>query len=379
MSIPHTAPKAKILIIGPIPPPYHGVSLSTQLILTAPGLNPFHLIHLNTTDQRSIINIGKFELGNIALAGQHAAQFLWLLRQHRPHLVYLPISQGTPGYLRDALFMLPAIWLKIPVVVHLRGSELLPFYQQAPRFVQSLIRYTLGRVASAIVLGERLRTAFGTLVPPSRIAVIPNGTPDFVPQNPPIRKQPNKIQGLYLSNLRARKGVFVALQAAVIALQTFPALEFVFAGEIEEEPTPSQIEALLQDCPVRHRLHLVGTVTGYDKEQLLLASDFLVFPPLEPEGHPRVILEAMAASLPIITTDQGAIAETVLDQQTGFIVPSNDVQSLVEKIRLLTERPLLRQQMGQAARERFLTHYTAEAANQKLGLLFQSILDTTPP
>ncbi|CAD7778191.1 Glycosyl transferases group 1 [Candidatus Methanoperedenaceae archaeon GB50] len=55
----------------------------------------------------------------------------------------------------------------------------------------------------------------------------------------------------------------------------------------------------------------MGVVTGKKKIKLLLSSDVFCFFLLIMKGHPFVILEAMAAGLPIITTDVGAIKETV--------------------------------------------------------------------
>jgi len=59
-------------------------------------------------------------------------------------------------------------------------------------------------------------------------------------------------------------------------------------------------------------VHVVGPVVGTQKFELLSSSDIFVFPTYyPPEGHPWVIVEALAAGLPIISTDQGAITESV--------------------------------------------------------------------
>jgi glycosyltransferase involved in cell wall biosynthesis len=166
----------------------------------------------------------------------------------------------------------------------------------------------------------------------------------------------------------------VALEAAITALHRFRELEFVFAGAWEAEVDRAQALAQLRDCEVANRIHFVGTVVAEEKHRLLLASDFLVFPPTKPEGHPRVLLEAMAAGLPVITTDQGAIVETVAEGKTGFIVEPGNAAAIVDRITFLIEHPDARRCMGQAARERFLAHYTAEASNARLAALFAEVL-----
>ncbi|GAB4580729.1 MAG: hypothetical protein Fur0022_34710 [Anaerolineales bacterium] len=369
--------KPKILLIGPTPPPYHGVAVSTQLILSSPALQAFQIIHLDTADRRSIENIGEFELGNILIGLYHALQFWFILLRHRPRLIYLPISQGTGGYLRDLAFLIPARWFNLRTVAHLRGSEFDQFYRTSHPLMQTLIRYSLAKVRRVIVLGENLRSLFDGLVPPERIAVIPNGTEDFTTtQQKPSETPSSTIRGIFLANLKPRKGFFTTFDAVLKALQHYPELKFSFVGDWGSQEIRTQTLSKLQNQNTNNRrLEFLGVVTGDQKNRLLMESDFFVFPPIEPEGHPRVILEAMAAGLPMITTPQGAIVETVLDNQTGFLVEPGQVDAIYEKIAYWIEHPDVMRKMGQAARERFLQHYTAERSNQRLAALFIQVLE----
>ncbi len=95
------------------------------------------------------------------------------------------------------------------------------------------------------------------------------------------------------------------------------------------------------------------------------ASVFL-FPPTEPEGHPRVVLEAMSHGLPVVTTDQGAIRETVVDGESGFVLDRAEPEELAERILELLRDPERREQMAVAARERWLQHFSQERADEVL-------------
>ena len=95
----------KIIIIGPTPPPYFGVSTATRIILDNMNTR-FKLFHLDTSDRRESLNFGIIDLYNIYLAIKHLIQLFFLHLRYRPHLTYIPISQGAPGYLRDAFFIL---------------------------------------------------------------------------------------------------------------------------------------------------------------------------------------------------------------------------------------------------------------------------------
>ena len=67
-------------IIGPTPPPYHGMSIFPRQILASPALRAaYELVHLDTADRRSSDNMGRFELTNIVLGVSHAARLALLL------------------------------------------------------------------------------------------------------------------------------------------------------------------------------------------------------------------------------------------------------------------------------------------------------------
>ena len=69
----------------------------------------------------------------------------------------------------------------------------------------------------------------------------------------------------------------------------------------------------------------LGPVSGQPKTDLLLDADIFVLPTYYPrEGQPWVLIEAMAAGLPIVTTDQAAIRETVDYGVNGFLVDKRD-------------------------------------------------------
>jgi len=107
----------------------------------------------------------------------------------------------------------------------------------------------------------------------------------------------------------------------------------------------------------------------------LADSDIFVFPPSAPEGHPWVIVEAMAAGLPVISTDQGAISESVLDGENGFIVDPDSPEQIAEKIALLVKNEKLRKEMGRRSREVYENNLTEEKMVSGLSESIRTIID----
>lgn len=352
--------KPRLIVIGPLPPPYHGVTVSTELVLANKLLREqFAVEHLDTSDHRSGRNVGRWDVTNVRL-GLGSVVLLTRRLGGRSGLVYLPLSQNTPAFLRDSLFIQVAAARGWKVAGHLRGSDFRAFYESRPALLQCAMRHTLRRLDSVGVMGSSLRWVFEGLVADHRIAVVPNGTPE-----PGLNGTPRDGKTvLFLSNLRRRKGVVEALEAALLVLRERPSARFVFVGDWEDAELERTLRARAGTCA--GAVEFLPATTGVDKARLLATASILLFPPLEPEGHPRVVLEGLAAGLPVVTTNRGAIAETVADGKSGFVLPSAAPEELARRILLLLSDTSVRQSMGEAARETYLARFTQERADRRL-------------
>jgi glycosyltransferase involved in cell wall biosynthesis len=352
--------RPRLIVVGPLPPPFHGVTVSTSLVLANQLLKErFDVAHLDTSDHRSRRNVGRWDFTNVALGLANLVRLAGLLRG-RAGVVYLPISQSSGAFLRDSLFVQLATLRGWRVAIHLRGSEILRFYRAQPRPYRWWMRRTLARVTSAAVVGESLRDVFGRLVPSSRIAVVANGTPPIGS----ARIERRGKQVLFLSSLRRRKGVGEAVAAALAVAERVPEAHFVFAGPWEDDTVERAIRE--KAAPLDGRIEFRQAVFGREKEDLLVASDVLLFPPREPEGHPRVVLEAISAGVPVVCTDRGAIAETIEDGVSGFVLSDPDPEELADRITRLLEDEDLHQSMSRAAFARYEERFTQEAADCRL-------------
>jgi glycosyltransferase involved in cell wall biosynthesis len=350
----------RLIVVGPIPPPYHGVAVSTSLILENERLGDrFEVEHLDTTDGRSLRNIGKWDAANIALGLRQAVALTARLRGERG-LIYLPLSQGAGGFLRDSLFIHLAHLAGWRVAVHLRGSEFPTFYDGSNALLRGWIRLTMKQIDAAAVMGTSLRTVFAGLVADDKITVVPNGTPDLA-GNGEV-KDPEAV--IFLSNLRRRKGIVESVEAALHVLRQRPSARFLFVGAWESAELEHAVRERASSAGTAIRF--IPATSGQEKHALLLSSSILLFPPVEPEGHPRVVLEGLAAGLPIVTTDRGAIAETVVDGQSGFVLDDASPARLAERLLLLLHDNSLRARMSEAARARYLESFTQEAADRRL-------------
>jgi len=336
------------------------VTVSTSLVLASDALHQrFEVEHLDTSDHRTHENVGRWDLRNILLGIRDLVRLGSRLRRERG-VVYLPISQSAPGFLRDSVFVHLSRLSGWKVALHLRGGEFRRFYALSPAPVRWWIRLTMRRVTSAAVMGPSLMGEFEGLVPTHRIVVVPNGTPDLEPDGAP--RDPERV--LFLGNLRRRKGVVESVDAALEVIRQRPTARFVFAGAWEEPRLENQLRERTR--AVGEAITFAGPVEGERKRELLVTSSVLLFPPIEPEGHPRVVLEALSAALPIVTTGRGAIVDTVTDGEAGFVLPEAEPQQLAERTLRLLSDPSLRNRMSRAARATYIDRFTQERADHTL-------------
>jgi glycosyltransferase involved in cell wall biosynthesis len=350
--------KPRLIVIGPLPPPYHGVTISTSLVLESKILrHRFDVEHLDTSDRRTG-GVATWDLTNVALAIR-AVGDLFRRSLGRRGVVYFPLSQSVQGLIRDSLFVHAAATCGWKVAAHLRGGELHRFHASQPWLFRRWMELTLARLDALAVMGESLRPIVSGLVSAERVAVVPNGTPE--PATDGVLREPEMV--LFLSNLRRRKGVVEALRAAQLVLRQEPSTRFLFVGEWESDRL---CETLQREAGADGHITFMSGVREHERDRLLASASILLFPPIEPEGHPRVVIEALAAGLPVVTTNRGAIAETVVDGESGFVLDDPVPDQLADRLLLLLQDDRLRARMSAAARSRYLQHFTQEAAERQL-------------
>jgi len=348
--------------MGPTPPPYMGPSVATQIILNSRFVDEFNVIHIDTADRRPLSNLGRIDVTNIFLA---IKQYLVLIQKFlvcRADLVYIPISQTSIGFLKDIPLILLSKLFSKKVVLHLRGGYFREFYNSSNAVMKMLVRMTLKSIDRMIVLGNCLRTLFDGLMPQEKISVVPNGL-DMVYNDKGLNNCGNGriITILFLSSLRETKGFWNVLRSVKSVNAKYNRVKYVFAGEWRNEQEKVECEAYIVKENIADHVEFTGGVTGHLKMDLFKNADIFAFPTYYPmEGHPWVIVEAMAAGLPIITTDQGCIKESVIDGKNGFIIPKKDPNAITEKIIYLTEHTVARKKMGRRSRQLYEANFTEE-------------------
>ena len=350
--------RPRVVLIGPMPPPYMGPSLATEILLGSTLKKAFDLVHLDTSHHKTLKTLGRMNFQNILSALKHSLTLVITILSKRPEIVYVPISQTTIGYFKDSIYILIGKLLGRRIVCHLRGGHFRTWFDVANFAVRAYVRFVHSFVDVQIVLGECLKPLFEGLVSEEAIFVVPNGRDFDFDRSQVHADTGGKPRILFLGNILESKGALDLVRAVPILRSAGIEAEFVLAGSYENLRNRPELDAHIEregDEVVR----LIGPVVGDEKFNLLKSADIFVFPTYFPfEGHPWVIVEAMAAGLPIVTTDHAAIRESVVDGVNGLIVAKQNPQDIADRIRELVASPSMRRRMGEASRHLYEQKFT---------------------
>jgi len=364
-----------VMIIGPTPPPYHGVAVSVQVLMNSSLREEFALMHLDISDRRGIHHIDHPDLHDIVLFFRHWIRMLVLLVRHRPRLVYIPISQSSVGFLRDSLFFWPSYLMGSKVVLHLHGANFRGWYESHGEGMKAYVRIVLKRITRIIVLGESLKGLFCGLVSFPQIAVVPNGiewAKVASSERSVSPKRPYRI--LYVGTLNRQKGALVLLASIPFVRKIRQDVEFVFAGPWSNAEDRREAESFMARNGIADAVSFLGLVEGEAKRKVFESADLFVFPAVQQEGQPLVVIEAMAASLPVFFTNRGCLRETVINREQGLEIRIGDPEDLSQKILWMLAHPLEMKRMGTNSRRRYEELYTGSRFIRNMTEVFHHAL-----
>ena len=178
----------------------------------------------------------------------------------------------------------------------------------------------------------------------------------------------SKVVGM-VARLDLQKGFEYLLRASSELRSAFPGLKVVIVGE---GPDRNEIEGMIHRLGLQSNVILAGQHS--DMPGIYAALDVFVLPSLN-EGLPMTILEAMAASRPVIATRVGAIPKVIQDGETGLLVDPGDIQGLRDALaRLLTDSDFCCR-LGAAGHDWVSRNYTSEAMAMKYRQMYDEVLN----
>ena len=361
----------RILLFLKLPPPLTGATIMNQAVSQSIILHSsFHIKLLSFSYKHFIEETTAFSFKKIKTILVLYFSLIKSLINFKPQIVYFQISPIGIAFFRDCTYVLIMKLFGTHILYHLHGKGIQEYIGGS--IIKTKIYSWAFRNSSVICLSDKLTYDLHKFYK-DKPFIVNNGILSFL--NVPINRKPSGIISiLFFSNIIISKGVYDYIEAISILNNQHPELNF--HASIAGNPTELTNYMLQEEIKLKNiqeRLTYLGPKYDNEKIELLGSSDILVYPTFN-DVWGLVILEAMQSGLPVIATREGAIPEIVDDGITGFLVDKHRPDQIADKLEILINDPILRNKMGEAARNKFLEKYSLEIFEKNMVAVFQDVL-----
>ncbi len=293
-----------------------------------------------------------------------------VIRHHGADLVHSNTWTTLSGGLGARLAGVPHVW-------HIR--EILP---NMGGLKPALITFSLQNAQRLICISEAVASQFAGRAGAERVRVIYDGLPlvgDGFVEGKRHRDCENEHSELVVGlvgRLHPQKGQADLLHAAALLDPRLRArCRFVCVGGSSPgyEQFPIKLRALARELGVADRVEWLGFVE--DARALTASFDIVALPATQPEGLGAVLLEAMAARVPVIATRAGGPVEVIADGVSGLLIPPQQPAALARALERLLGDPQLRRRLGDAGRLAVEQRFSAAQAADQVEAIYKELLE----
>lgn len=362
--------KTKILFLLHLPPPVHGSSMVGLMIKESKELNEtFDCRFINLLASANVKETGKITFKKAF--GFIVTWFEILLStiKKRPDVCYFALTSTGAAFYKDVLYVTTLKFFGVKCIYHLHNKGI--NIAQNKKLNHILYQHVF-KSSEVILLSDLLYEDVAEFVNKKDIHICHNGIPDNPEQ---LEKKGKEIpQILFLSNLIESKGVVVLLDACKMLRERGNHFFCKFIGG-EGDLGADTFKILVEERGITNFTEYVGKKFGREKEVALRTADIFAFPTHYPkECFPLVLLEAMQASLALVSTYEGGIPDIVKDGENGFLVHQKDATSLAHKLEILINDPQLIKKMGYTSRKYFENKFTQTIFEKNLIQILSSVV-----
>jgi len=351
-----TPSNTKILLVGSIPPPYHGQAVITEILFRSFTDSP-SIEKLNLSFSPSIESIGTLGLKKLWVLFKAIFHFISFRLRNLSSNTVLYYCAGSANWvplIKDCILLGLFGRLFNKVAVHYHSGGLPEWFEQS-KIAGFFGKLTYGRVNKAIALTSHVKVP---CYKNTELYIVPNG---LNVDRKVSAEHSSQIEFLFLGALRESKGIGTLCKALKILKETSDdnLWKVNLVGEwvsLEEE---HQWINFIKENKLEDQIYLKGRLTGLKKWEIYKRSDVFVFPSFyESENQPLVIIEAMGMGLPIIASNWRGIPELLEEGKTGYLIPPQDANELANIMQQLISNPEKLEEMSVLAKKSYDQNFT---------------------
>jgi glycosyltransferase involved in cell wall biosynthesis/PAS domain-containing protein len=282
----------------------------------------------------------------------------------------------------DIYGMLVSRLCRVPLIWHIRDHIDVTYL---PSFAVKMMRFLAARVPAFVIANSQstldqlhLAVAKPGAVVPSGVdpqgEVVYDGIASGIPPLAPESLMTGPLRIAIVGRLAGWKGQHIFLEAASQLVEAGIDAQFLIAGTamFGEDSYVADLHSQVDRLGLQGKVQFLGHVDPI--EAFLPTVSILVHASTSPEPFGQVVIEGMAAGIPVVATDGGGVKETVVHGETGLLVPMGNAQALADALRMLIDRPELRAKLSTKGRQRVLRHFTASITARKVERVYREVL-----
>ena len=248
--------------------------------------------------------------------------------------------------------------LRIPLVIHFHGYDAHNYsiLKEYSKQYRRMFNYASSIIAVSQVMRDQLIEAGAS---PSKIVVNPYG-----PNNKFLSLAPkfNELTFVSLGRFVEKKAPHKIIEAFRLLLSEHPRAKLIMAGD---GLLLDRCQQLVSKYNMQKHVSFLGAITHQEvldlyQKAYCFVQHSVVASTGDAEGTPVAVLEASAASLPVISTYHTGIQEVVQHGSTGYLVEEHNIEGMADYMKVLANDRELAKQLGENGRKRVVKYYLME-------------------
>jgi glycosyltransferase involved in cell wall biosynthesis len=363
----------RVLVVGPVPPPYGGIASVLEDIVSS-DLSKEYLFEV--FDRSAVFPPGADGLiGKNLFRAKRFLRFFKKVRSGQYHFVH--IHSSDPVFLGTTIFMLLSRLAGTKILLHVHGTDWTSFYSEAPLFKRIYTRIGLELPEKMVVLYQLWVDKVKELRPNADVRILRN----FVhAQNPPDAREieaakqslgltKEQFVVLTVGSVGKNKGSFEILKAVPKVIAKDDSIRFVLLGGEERPGNMAQLTSIVEEEKLAPWVQLTGEMEREKVPSFLGFADIFLLPSFW-EGMPVTIIEAMRSGLPIISTPVAGIPDMIENGVSGLLINPGSPDEIAEAVLLLKQDKELRQKLAAGARARFEEKFEFSKGMEEMRVLY---------
>jgi len=302
-------------------------------------------------------------------------KFQTRLKTFNPDIVHFNPSLSPAGIIRDLIYLNIAKTGEYPVLFFIRGWNW-SYYKRIKKsdILREKFVKNLTKADRILVLSEDFKEALVEIGIDQDMIGLTSTMVESESYLPKKKSFDGPYNILFCARMATDKGPYELMKSIPRVVEKEKRVDFIFMGD---GPELENLKNKAVEMDIEEYVTFTGYKTGEEKHEIYKKSHLFVFPTYHGEGFPNVVLEAMAAGLPVITTQNAGLKRLMEEGKNGYFLSSmpSEPKEIANKVLELVQNPSMMEEMSEYNLKKAKGKYDVEAVTKEIEKIYMDIID----